>query len=249
MKALFVAVFAVGLVACGGGSSSDKKEGGQFGVNTGANTFITEITSSNDGYDDAQFISLGTSVTGAVSKSDEFDYYAFTAQEDKAFVVSLTGEAGKDIDITIFDSEYGFIGESFENFSEESFKYVATYSGTYYVVVENFEEAPASYQLTVVSASPVTINEALFCVDSNEFGQTTHQLNAASGQRTDWLQGTCPTSTFVSRCKVDRRAENVKVNMYLSQGYVNTLGSHAKVESLLCDQFKDQETTAVYSLL
>lgn len=249
MKKLFVAVLALGLVACGGGSSSDKESSSQFGVPTSASILVTEISSSNDMFDDAQIVSLGTSVTGAVSENDEFDFYAFRAQENKSFLITLTGEAGKDIDITVFDSEYGFISESYEDYSEESVEYVATYTGTYYVRVEHYDGGSANYQLTLVSSNPVTIAEATFCVDSDEGGQATHQLNASSGERTDWMSGTCPVSTFVSRCKVNSNAANAEVNMYLSQEYVDTLGSHAKVESLLCDQFIDQDTTAVYSVL
>lgn len=249
MKKLFVAVLALGLVACGGGSSGDKESSSQFGVPTTGGDAVSEISSANDSFYDAQPVRLGTYVTGSVSESDEFDYYSFTAEEGKSFLISLTGETNKDIDITLYNNAFQGMDNSSGDASEELISYLAPYTGTYYLEVEYYDGGPSNYQLSFVTTSSLNLGDTSFCVDSNETGQLGHQLASASGVMSEWTTGACPDNNYVSQCEIAYKDNSAEVNMYFSQGYVDTIGDHDALSSGLCAGFNSDLTSANYYLL
>jgi len=115
-------------------------------------------TEPNDDFNQAEFIaSLPATVTGNVSSSDLVDVYIFYLPNQTNITITLDWNTTDDIDLYIFTEGKTLWDYSATSNNPETITNTTPYSGYYYAVVDDFDEASVSYTLdlnTTSSESP-----------------------------------------------------------------------------------------------
>lgn len=102
---------------------------------------ISDSYEPNNMISQAYLITSGSTYSSYISSSSDIDYYKFFANNEKKITIKLTN-LPKDYDLYLYDSNGTLLAKSERVFTfSESIRYVAKYTGTYYILVKGYNGA------------------------------------------------------------------------------------------------------------